>query len=54
MKISKTYIEINLVNNFIKSFKSLAYALIFFDKKTDRIFQLYINYQRLNIFIYKN
>lgn len=31
----KTYIEINLANGFIKHSKSLARALIFFDKKPD-------------------
>ena len=31
----KTYIEINLKNNFIKSSKSPAGALILFDKKPD-------------------
>ena len=54
MKILKTYIKINLVSNFIKFFKSLAYDFIFFNKKLNRIFQFFVNYQRLIFFIYKN
>lgn len=44
LKIFKTYIEINLANNFIKFFKSSIKALIFLLKKPDNSFELYINY----------
>ena len=40
----KTYIKTNLVNGFIRSFKSLVGALILFDIKLDRSFCLYIDY----------
>ena len=40
----KTYIKNNLVNGFIKSFKSLVRVLIIFDKKLDKSLRLYINY----------
>ena len=35
LKTLKTYIKTNLVNSFIRFSKSLARALIFFDKKLD-------------------
>ena len=38
LKTLKIHIKINLANNFIKHSKSLAKALIFFDKKSDRSF----------------
>ena len=44
----KTYIKTNLANSFIRLSKSLAKALIFFDKKPDRSFQLCVNYQDFN------
>lgn len=44
LEILKTYIKTNLVNDFIRYSKSLARALIFFDKKLDRSFQLCIDY----------
>ena len=50
----KTYIETNLVNGFIWSFKSPIRASIFFDKKLDKSFQLYIDYRELNNLIIKN
>ncbi len=50
----KTYIKNNLVNNFIKSFKSLARTLIFFDKKSDKSLRLCVNYQSLNNLTIKN
>ena len=40
----KTYIKTNLANSFIKYFKFLVGASIFFDKKLDKSFQLCINY----------
>lgn len=40
----KIYIEIDLVNSFIKPFKSLAGALILVVLKLDNNFHLYVNY----------
>ena len=40
----KTYVKINLVNTFIRLFKSLTRDFILFIKKLDRNFCLYINY----------
>ena len=54
LKILKTYIKINLANNFIYLFKFLARALILFDKKPDRNFCFYVDYQALNNIIIKN
>ena len=48
LKILKTYIKTNLANSFLQSFKSLIDAFIFFDKKLDRSFGLYIDYKSLN------
>ena len=50
----KIYIKTNLVNSFIKPFKPPAGALIFFNKKLDRSFCLYIDYQSLNNITIKN
>ena len=44
LEMLKTYIKNNLANSFIRFFKSLAGALIFFNKKSDRSLRLYINY----------
>ena len=48
------YIDTNLLNNFIKSFKSSAEALILFIKKKDSTLRLYIDYRNLNLVIIKN
>lgn len=50
----KTYIKINLVNKFIRLFKLPAYALIFFDRKSNRFFQLCFNYKSLYNLMIKN
>ena len=50
----KTYIATNLANNFIRPFKSLAEALIFFDRKPDRSFRLCVDYRSLNNITIKN
>ena len=44
----KTYIETNLANDLIRSFKLPASAPILFDRKLDGSFWLCINYQGLN------
>lgn len=54
LKILKTYIETNLTNNFIQSFKSLAKRIILLVQKPDGNFCLYIDYQKLNNLITKN
>lgn len=43
LEILKAYIENNLANSFIRSFKSLVWALNFFDKKPDNSLRLYID-----------
>ena len=48
LKTLKTYIEINLANGFIWSFKSLTGALILFDRKSDESLRLCIVYWGLN------
>ena len=48
------YIDTNLLNNFIKSFKSSVRALILFIKKKDNTLRLYVNYRDLNLVIIKN
>ena len=50
----KTYIKTNLANSFIWPFKSLARALILFDKKLDKNFHLCIDYWGLNNLTIKN
>ena len=47
-------LKINLANCFIHLSKSPAKAPILFDKKLDRSFCLYINYQGLNNITIKN
>ena len=54
LEILKTYIETNLVNSFIKLFKSPAGTPSFFDKKSDKSFQLCIDYWGLNNLTIKN
>ena len=44
----------NLLNNFIKSFKLSVRALILFIKKKDSTLRLYIDYRNLNLVIIKN
>ena len=44
LEILKTYIKINLVNNFIRLSKFLAKIPNFFNQKLDRSFQIYINH----------
>lgn len=50
----KTYIEINLVKNFILTFKSPAGAPIFFVSRPDSSFRLCFHYQELNNLTIKN
>ena len=54
LKTLKTYIKTNLFNRFIRPSKSLASASIFFNWKSNRFFQLCINYKSLNNLIIKN
>ena len=54
LEILKVYIENNLANNFIRPFKSLARALIFFDKQSDNSLRLCVNYQGFNNLTIKN
>ena len=54
LEILKTYIEPNLVNGFIMSFNSLVSASIFFVKKSNRSFWLYIDYKDFNKLTIKN
>ena len=54
LEILKTYIENNLANNFIKPSKFFAGAPIFFEKKSIKNLQLYIDYQGFNNLIIKN
>lgn len=50
----KIYIKTHLKTGFIWSSKSPTGAPIFFDKKSDCSFHLYINYQSLDNLIIKN
>ena len=50
----KTYIKINLANNFIRPSKFPAGALIFFNKKPDESLRLYVDYCSHNILIIQN
>lgn len=50
----KTYIETNLVNSFIRPFKSPVGVPIPFVKKPNRSFQLCINYRNLHSLTIKN
>ena len=45
LKTLKTCIETNLANDFVQPSKSPARAFIFFDRKPDRSFCLWINYR---------
>lgn len=53
LEILKTYIKIYLKTRFIWPFQSFIDTFIFFDKKSDDLFYLYIYYQSLNNFIIK-
>lgn len=53
-EILKTYINNNLVNGFIRSFKFPVGATIFFDNKLNGSLQLYANYWGLNNLTIKN
>lgn len=54
LEMLKAYIETNLVNNFIKSFKLLAKLSNFFVRKLNKNFCFYVNYCSLNNLIIKN
>ena len=54
LKILKTYIETHLKTGFIQPSKSLAGALILFDKKLNGSFRLCVDYQDLNNLTIKN
>lgn len=54
LEILKAYIDTYLKTGFIQPFKSLADAPIFFDKKPNNSFYLYVNYQDLNNLTIKN
>ena len=48
------YIDTNLLNDFIKSFKSSVKVLILFIKKKDGTLRLCVNYRGFNLVIIKN
>ena len=48
LETPKTYIETNLANGFIRSFKSPAGTSILFIRKKDNSFWLYVDYQGFN------
>lgn len=50
----KTYIKTNLTNDFMRFLKCSAGTLILFDKKPNRSFWRYVNYQGLNNITIKN
>ena len=54
LEILKTYIKIYLKTKFIQLSKSLANALILFDKKPDSSLYLYIDFQGLINLTIKN
>ena len=54
LKTLKTYMEINLANDFIWASKSLAVAPILFVYKLDGSLRLCVNYQKLNNLTIKN
>lgn len=54
LQILKTYIKINLANNFIKLLNLLASASIIFVQKSDYSFCLYVNCPVFNNLIMKN
>ena len=54
LKTLKTYIEINLANDFIESFKFLARAPILFNRKPNKSLHFCVHYWGLNNIIIKN
>ncbi len=54
LEILRAYIEKNLANGFIKSFKFSTRVPFFFDKKSDGSLRLCINDQDLNNLFIKN
>ena len=54
LKTLKAYIKIHLKDGFIWPFKYLVGTPLFFDKKSDRSLQLYVDYQGLNNLTIKN
>ena len=54
LKTLKAYIENNLVNGFIKPFKSPTRTPILFDKKLDGSLKLCVEYQNFNNLTIKN
>ena len=54
LEILKTYLETHLKTEFFQPSKSLAGALILFDKKPDNSFWLCVNFQGLNNLMIKN
>ena len=54
LKIFKTYIEANLANRFIRLFKFFVRASIFFVRKPNGSFRLYMDYSGLNNLTIKN
>ena len=44
LEILKTYIITNLINGFIRPFKSFIGASILFNKKSDKSFRFYVDY----------
>ena len=54
LEILKTYIKINLANNFIWPSNCLTKASTLFDWKSDRNFRFYVNYWDFNNIIIKN
>ena len=50
----KTYIKINLTNDFIWPFKSPTQAPILFDRKPDKNLHFCVNFQDFNNLIIKN
>jgi hypothetical protein len=54
LKIIRTYFNTYLAKEWIRRFKSLIEALIFFVSKKDKILKLYIDYRSLNKIIIKD
>ena len=54
LKMFKTYIKTNLANDFIQFSKSLVRTSIFFIRKPEGSFCIYINHQDLNNLFIKN
>ena len=54
LEILKAYIKTNLANNFTKLFKLSTNTSILIDQKSNKFFQLYVNYQFFSNLIIKN